>query len=52
MTRELLFGGDDGSNDLIVSDVIRRNELQVWFISEHLVAMPLVEAANTAAAAD
>ena len=30
--------GDDGSNDLIVSEVIRRNELQVWFVGEHAVA--------------
>jgi starvation-inducible DNA-binding protein len=37
-------GGDDGTNDLIVSDVIRTNELQVWFLSEHLVASPVVEA--------
>src|SRR5688572_14274292 len=29
--------GDWGSNDLLMSDVLRRNELQVWFISEHLV---------------
>lgn len=36
--------GDDGTNDLIVSDVVRLNELQVWFISEHLVNTPLVEA--------
>ena len=36
--------GDDGTNDLVVSDVLRANELQVWFISEHLVNMPLVEA--------
>lgn len=36
--------GDDGTNDLIVSDVIRTNELQVWFLSEHLVATPVVEA--------
>jgi starvation-inducible DNA-binding protein len=36
--------GDDGTNDLVVSDVLRTNELQVWFISEHLVNMPLVEA--------
>jgi starvation-inducible DNA-binding protein len=28
--------GDDGTNDLLVSDVIRTNELQVWFIAEHL----------------
>jgi starvation-inducible DNA-binding protein len=44
--------GDDGTNDLVVSDVLRANELQVWFISEHLVTMPLVEAGDTAAAAD
>jgi starvation-inducible DNA-binding protein len=36
--------GDDGTNDLIVSDVIRTNEIQVWFLSEHLVNTPLVEA--------
>jgi len=36
--------GDDGTNDLVVSDVLRSNELEVWFLSEHLVNMPLVEA--------
>jgi starvation-inducible DNA-binding protein len=36
--------GDDGTNDLVVSDVLRGNELQVWFLSEHLVEMPLVRA--------
>jgi starvation-inducible DNA-binding protein len=36
--------GDDGTNDLVVSDVLRTNELQVWFLSEHLVEVPLVEA--------
>jgi starvation-inducible DNA-binding protein len=36
--------GDDGTNDLVVSDVLRTNELQVWFLSEHLVEMPLVKA--------
>jgi starvation-inducible DNA-binding protein len=35
---------DWGSNDLLMSDVLRRNELQVWFLSEHLVNVPLVEA--------
>src|SRR5690242_592801 len=39
--------GDDGTNDLVVSDVLRRNELQVWFLSEHLVNMPLVEAVSS-----
>lgn len=38
--------GDDGTNDLVVSDVLRRNELQVWFVSEHLVNMPLVHAVD------
>jgi starvation-inducible DNA-binding protein len=38
--------GDDGTNDLAVSDVLRTNELQVWFLSEHLVNMPLVEAVD------
>jgi len=32
---------DDGTNDLLISEVLRTNELQVWFLSEHLVAMPL-----------
>jgi starvation-inducible DNA-binding protein len=36
--------GDDGTNDLVVSEVLRTNELQVWFLSEHLVDVPLVEA--------
>ena len=36
--------GDDGTNDLVVSEVLRTNELQVWFLSEHLVEMPLVKA--------
>ncbi len=36
--------GDDGTNDLAVSDVMRTNELQVWFVSEHVVDSPLVQA--------
>src|SRR5437899_2484752 len=36
--------GDDGTNDLVVSEVLRTNELQVWFLGEHLVDMPLVKA--------
>jgi starvation-inducible DNA-binding protein len=28
--------GDDGSNDLLVSEVVRTNELQSWFVTEHL----------------
>ena len=34
---------DWGSNDLLMGDVLRRHELQVWFIGEHLVDVPLVE---------
>jgi starvation-inducible DNA-binding protein len=44
--------GDDGTNDLAVSDVLRPNELQSWFLSEHLVNMPLVEAKEPSMAAD
>lgn len=36
--------GDDGTNDILVSNVVRTNELQVWFVSEHTVDMPLVRA--------
>jgi starvation-inducible DNA-binding protein len=36
--------GDWGSNDLLMSDVLRRNEMQVWFIAEHVVEAPLVQA--------
>ena len=35
--------GDYGSNDLLVSEVLRTNELQTWFVAEHLVDTPLVE---------
>jgi starvation-inducible DNA-binding protein len=36
--------GDDGTNDLLISEVVRTNELQLWFIAEHLVETPLVRA--------
>jgi starvation-inducible DNA-binding protein len=38
--------GDDGTNDLLVSDVLRTNELQVWFVAEHVVDEPLVRATD------
>ena len=41
--------GDDGTNDLVVSEVLRTNELQIWFLSEHLVNMPLVQAQEPSA---
>jgi starvation-inducible DNA-binding protein len=43
--------GDDGTNDLLVSQVIRTNELQVWFLAEHLVDVPVVRADRSKAAA-
>ena len=36
--------GDDGTNDLIVSEVVRANELQAWFVAEHMVETPVVRA--------
>ena len=36
--------GDDGTNDLLVSNVMRTNELQLWFVAEHLVPESIVEA--------
>ena len=32
---------DMGTNDLLMGDVLRRHELQVWFVSAHLVDIPL-----------
>ena len=40
-------GEDDGTNDLLVSSIIRTNELQTWFVSEHLVSLSPTEANNT-----
>jgi len=42
--REANDDGDAGTNDLLVSSVLRTNELQVWFLSEHLVDLPIVRA--------
>ncbi len=36
--------GDDGTDDLLVSSVVRTNELQVWFVGEHVVDVPVVNA--------
>lgn len=36
--------GDWGTNDVLMSDVLRRHELQVWFLAEHVVDVPLVSA--------
>jgi starvation-inducible DNA-binding protein len=44
MARQAAQEGDDGTNDLLVSNVIRTNEMQVWFVAEHVVDAPLVHA--------
>lgn len=36
--------GDEGTNDLLISEVLRTNELQAWFVAEHVVDTPLVHA--------
>ena len=43
--------GDQGTNDMLVSDVLRRNELQAWFVSEHLVSTPLVRTGGSLSSA-
>src|SRR5487761_127879 len=50
MARQAAEADDDGTNDLLVSDVIRTNELQVWFLAEHVVDVPLVHADKATAA--
>ena len=35
---------DLGTNDLLMGDVLRRHEMQVWFVAEHIVETPLVDA--------
>jgi starvation-inducible DNA-binding protein len=44
MARQAAGRGDDGTNDMLISDVIRRHELQVWFLAEHVVDVPVVRA--------
>ncbi len=50
MAKQASESGDDGTNDLLVSDVIRTNELQAWFIAEHVVDAPVVRAEHAKAA--
>ena len=44
MARLAAEQGDDGTNDFLVGGVIRTNELQVWFVAEHVVDTPVVRA--------
>jgi starvation-inducible DNA-binding protein len=50
MAKQADDSGDDGTNDVLVSEVIRTNELQVWFLAEHAVDVPLVRADSAKAA--
>src|SRR5262245_319335 len=44
MARRAAEAGDDGTNDLLVSEIVRQNELQTWFLAEHVIDVPLVRA--------
>ncbi len=46
LARAAAAAGDDGTNDVVVSDVIRTHEQQVWFVAEHLVDGPLVRVSS------
>jgi starvation-inducible DNA-binding protein len=52
MAKQATEAGDDGTNDLLVSNVIRTNELQAWFVAEHVVDVPLVRAAGAGSSSD
>ena len=41
--RAAAAGGDDGTNDLLVSDVLRLNELQVWFVNEQIAGAGIAD---------
>jgi hypothetical protein len=41
---KLILDAEAILNDLIVSDVIRRNELEAWFVAEHVVGVPRTDA--------
>lgn len=51
LARRAIEIGDEGSNDFLVSEVLRTNELQAWFLSEHLVKEPLVKAVEPSSGA-
>lgn len=39
LARDAAAAGDEGTNDVIVSQVVRSNELQSWFVLRHLAAL-------------
>jgi starvation-inducible DNA-binding protein len=44
-----IAGGDDGTNDMLVSDVLRLNEFQVWFINEQMAGAGMADKDEEAA---
>ncbi len=42
-------GGDDGTNDMLVGDVLRVNEFQVWFINEQMAGAGIADKDEEAA---
>jgi starvation-inducible DNA-binding protein len=44
MPRRAVEGGNDGTNDLLLSEITRRNEQQPWFLAEHVIDVLLVRA--------
>lgn len=46
MAKQASESGDEGTNDMLISDVVRTNELQVWFLAEHVVDVPTVRASK------
>jgi starvation-inducible DNA-binding protein len=44
--RQTDASGDAGTNDLLISSVLRTNELQVWFLAEHVVDVPTVRSSD------
>jgi len=44
MARRAAENGDDGTNDLLISEIVRGNEQQAWFLAEHVIDVPLVHA--------
>jgi starvation-inducible DNA-binding protein len=39
LAREAAASGDEGTNDVIVSQIVRGNELQSWFVHRHFEAL-------------
>jgi len=52
MAKQASDEGDEGTNDLLVSNVVRTNEMQAWFLSQHVVDVPLVRAEQMEIEAD